>query len=472
MNAPSQINRRHFFAHAGLNLAGVALGQMLAGAADMPGARGLHHTPRAKRVIFLFQSGGPSQVDLWDHKPGLKKLHGKELPDSIRTGQRLTTMTAAQETFPVISSPYEFKRHGQSGVEVSNLLPHTARMADDLCVIRSMKTHAINHDPGISFMQTGHELPGRPSMGSWLDYGIGSANKNLPSFAVLLSYGANLADQPLSPRMWGSGFLPASHQGVNFRSGRDPILYLNDPAFAKPERKRDLLDTVAELNRRQFVRTGDTEIETRIDQYEMAYRMQKSVPELSDLSKEPAQVIDRYGPDARTPGTFAANCLMARRLAERDVRFVQLYHTGWDHHKEINRFLPELCRETDQPCAALLQDLKERDLLKDTLVIWGGEFGRTTYCQGRITDPKFGRDHHPRCFTMWMAGGGVKGGTVYGTTDDYCYNVVENEVNVHDLHATILHLLGIDHERLVFRHQGRRYRLTDIHGNVRSALLS
>ena len=464
------LQRRQFFTHSGLGLASMALGHLLR-SDGMAAARGFHHPPKAKRIIFLFQSGGPSQLDLWDYKPELRKLHGQELPDSIRTGQRLTTMTSGQKTFPLIASAYKFGQHGQSGTAVSELLPHTARMVDDLCVIRSMRTNAINHDPGISFMQTGHELPGRPSMGAWVDYGLGTVNRNLPAFAVMLSYGANLSDQPLSPRMWGSGFLPASYQGINLRSDKDPILYLNDPAFSDPNRKRDLLDTVAALNRRHLQRTGDSAIETRIDQYEMAYRMQSSVPELADLSQEPDSVFERYGPDSRIPGTFAANCLMARRLAERDVRFIQLYHTGWDHHKEISKYLPALCRETDQPSAALLRDLKERDLLQDTLVIWGGEFGRTTYCQGRINDPAFGRDHHPRCFTMWLAGGGIKGGTVHGETDEFCYNVVDRPVSVHDLHATILHQLGIDHEQLVFRHQGRRYRLTDIHGKVVNDLL-
>jgi len=472
MNEPLQsIHRRQFFARSGLGMAAMALGQLL-GAEGLAAARGLHHAPRARRVIFLFQSGGPSQLDLWDPKPGLRKLHGQELPESVRAGQRLTTMTAGQKTFPLVASPYEFQPHGQSGTPVSELLPHTARMVDELCVIRGMHTHAINHDPGISFMQTGHELPGRPSMGAWIDYGLGSANENLPAFVVLLSYGANLSDQPLSPRMWGSGFLPGNHQGINLRSGRDPIHYLSDPAFTDPERKRDLMDAVARLNRRHRERTGDPDIDTRIRQYEMAYRMQRSIPELADLSREPDHVFERYGPDSRKPGTFAANCLMARRLAERDVRFVQLYHTGWDHHKEINRYLPALCRETDQPCAALLEDLRERDLLRDTLVIWGGEFGRTTFCQGRINDPGFGRDHHPRCFTMWLAGGGVKPGTIYGQTDEFCYNVLDGPVSVHDLHATLLHLLGIDHEQLVYRHQGRRYRLTDIYGEVVKGLLA
>ena len=465
-----RLARREFFARSGMGLAGVALGQ-LAGGADVA-AGGLHHAPKAKRVIFLFQSGGPSQLDLWDPKPGLRARHGEEFPESLRAGQRLTTMTASQGRFPVIASPYRFRRHGQSGIEVSELLPHTAKMVDDLCVIRSLHTNAINHDPGISFMQTGHELPGRPSMGAWLDYGIGSENRDLPAFVVLLSYGANLADQPLSPRMWSAGFLPGSHQGVHFRGGSDPLLYLNDPAFPSPARKRGLLDALGELNRRHFERTGDSAIEARIDQYELAYRMQRSVPGLADLSGEPDATFERYGPDARVPGTFAANCLMARRLAERDVRFVQLYHTGWDHHKKIGEYLPKLCRETDQPCAALLRDLKERDLLKDTLVVWGGEFGRTTFSQGSIDDAGYGRDHHPRCFTMWVAGGGFQGGRVHGVTDEFCYNVVEDPVSVHDLHATLLHQLGIDHERLTFRFQGRRYRLTDIHGEVRTSLLA
>lgn len=478
MNAPqihTAPNRRAFLQRGAGGLGMAALWSLLqdsALAGDVPGARGLHHPPRAKRIIFLFQCGGPSQLDLWDHKPGLERLRGTELPDSIRRGQRITGMTATQSRLLIAPSQYRFTQHGQNGRWISELLPHTARVVDDLCVIRSVHTNAINHDPGITFFQTGSELPGRPSFGAWIDYGLGSLNHDLPAYVTLISNGAFDKAQPIYSRLWGSGFLPGAHQGVQFRTQGDPVLYLRDPAFAKPERKRPLLDTLQALNEERLAATGDTEIETRIRQYEMAYRMQASVPELTDLNTEPDETFRLYGDAARQPGTYAANCLLARRLAERDVRFIQLYHTGWDHHTHVPRDLPVLCRETDQATAALLTDLKRRDLLKDTLVVWAGEFGRTTYCQGSLTPNNYGRDHHPRCFTIWMAGGGVRPGIAYGATDDFCYNIVENPVHVHDVQATILHLLGIDHERLVYKFQGRRYRLTDVHGQVVKPLLA
>ena len=467
--------RREFGRRAGLGFGGMALASLLGEASgmagDVAGARGLHHAAKAKRVIFLFQSGGPSQLDLFDPKPGLTKLRGNELPDSIRMGQRITTMTSGQDTLPIAPSTFGFRRAGQTGTSLGDLLPHTAEVADDLCLIRSVSTNAINHEPGVTFFQTGHEFPGRPCMGSWVHYGLGSMNRDLPTFMVLTSNGAYRRSIPISSHLWGSGFLPSIHQGVALRPDRDPMLYLSDPGGAMPADNRGLIDVVADLNRQQQMRTGDPEITTRIRQYEMAYRLQTSVPQLADLSGEPESTFKLYGEDSRKPGTFAANCLMARRLVERDVRFVQLYHTGWDHHQEINQSLPVLCRETDQASAALIRDLKQRDLLKDTLVIWGGEFGRTTFSQGNLSDRKYGRDHHPRCFSIWLAGGGVKAGTTFGQTDDFCYNVVENPVSIHDLQATILHLLGIDHERQVFKFQGRRYRLTDVHGKVVPGLL-
>ncbi|MFT5468051.1 MAG: hypothetical protein ACI8UO_003159 [Verrucomicrobiales bacterium] len=464
-------SRRQFFQRAGVGVGGAALTNLLASPAAAAGD-GLHHAAKAKRVICLFQSGAPSQMDLWDYKPDLVKRRGADLPASVRGEQRLTGMTAGQKTFPIAPSIFKFDQHGESGRWVSELLPHTAKVADELCVVHSVHTNAINHDPGITFFQTGHEMPGRPSIGAWMHYGLGSLNEDLPSYCVLISNGAYGASQPIYSRLWGSGFLPTSHQGVQLRAAGDPVLYLDDPAFSDPTRKRQLLDAVAKLNQAQFEKTGDTEIQTRITQYEMAYRMQTSVPDLVDLGDEPESTFERYGEQSRQPGTFAANCLLARRLAERDVRFVQLYHTGWDHHGGLPGAIKTLTNETDQPCAGLIQDLKERGLLEDTLVIWGGEFGRTTYSQGKLTETNYGRDHHPRCFTVWMAGGGSKPGTAYGLTDDFCYNVAENPVSVHDFQATVLHLLGIDHERLTHKFQGRRYRLTDVHGHVVKELLA
>jgi hypothetical protein len=425
-----------------------------------------HFAPKAKRVIYMFQYGGPSQLDLFDPKPELAKLQRTELPASIRMGQRLTTMTAGQTSFPVASSFFRFARHGESGAWISELLPHTSRVADELCFIRSMHTEQINHDPGITFFQTGFQLAGRPSIGSWLAYGLGSENKDLPAYVVMTSRGSPLGDQPLADRLWSSGFLPTRYQGVKFRSGTDPVLFLSNPPGVDAKLRRRFLDDLGELNQARLAATGDVEIATRISQYELAFRMQASVPELTDLSTEPASTFELYGEQARKPGTYAANCLLARRLAERGVRFIQLFHRGWDQHARLPEMIRVQCQHTDQASAALVQDLKQRGLLDDTLLVWGGEFGRTVYCQGKLTADDYGRDHHPRCFTIWMAGGGIKRGVTYGTTDDFSYNVVENPVHVHDLHATILHCLGIDHRRLTYKYQGRHFRLTDVHGNV------
>jgi hypothetical protein len=429
-----------------------------------------HHKPAAKRVIFLFQSGGPSQLESFDPKPALARFYKQELPASIRMGQRLTTMSASQSSFPVVPSKFPFKQHGQSGAWVSDLFPHTAGIVDDLCFIRSMHTEQINHDPAVTFFQTGFQIAGRPSIGSWLNYGLGSENQDLPGFVVMISPGQGGSGQPLYDRLWGAGFLPSKYQGVKFRSIGDPVLYLNDPPGFSRQDRRAYLDTLAALNQIKLGEAGDPEIAARIAQYEMAFRMQASVPELVDLSGEPESAFKLYGEDARKPGTFAANCLLARRLAERGVRFIQLFHRDWDHHGGLPKGMPRRCQETDQPSAALVTDLKQRGLLEDTLVLWGGEFGRTVYCQGRLTDDDYGRDHHPRCFTIWLAGGGVKPGMSLGATDDYSYNITQNPVSVHDLHATILHLLGIDHKRLTYKYQGRHFRLTDVHGEVVTAV--
>ncbi len=424
-------------------------------------------------MIYLFQSGAPSQLDLFDPKPGLQDRRGAELPDSIRKGQRLTGMTSRQSSFPVAPSRFRFARHGQSGTWLSELLPQTATVADELCVVRSMHTEAINHDPAVTFFQTGAQLAGRPSIGSWLAYGLGSENADLPAFVVMVSQGSgNPNDQPLYDRLWGSGFLPTRYQGVKFRSVGDPVLYLSNPPGLDPAARRRILDDLAALNEQQLQTTGDPEIATRISQFELAFRMQSSVPELTDVSDEPDHVFDLYGPEAHKPGSFAANCLLARRLAERGVRFIQLFHRGWDQHTSLPAQIIGQCRDTDQPSAALIVDLKRRGLLDDTIVIWGGEFGRTVYCQGPLTADDYGRDHHPRCFTIWMAGGGVRPGTTHGATDDFGYNVVSDPVHVHDLHATVLHLLGIDHTRLTYRYQGRDFRLTDVRGEVVSGLLA
>src|ERR1051325_3544876 len=458
------LTRRHFFGRSGLGLAalatllseqGTAAERRAESTGGLPGVP--HFKAKAKRVIYLFQSGAPSQMDLFDYKPQLAERHGTDLPDSIRQGQRLTGMTATQEHFPIAPSRFGFAQHGRGGAWLSELLPHTARVADELCFIKTMHTEAINHDPAITFFQTGAQLAGRPSIGSWLSYGLGSENRDLPAFVALLSNGTgNPNDQPLYDRLWSSGFLPTTHQGIKFRAGNDPVLFLSNPAgFDAPARRR-MLDDLAKLNQMQFSEFGDPEIATRIAQYELAYRMQTSVPELTDVSGEPASAFELYGPEARKPGTFAANGLLARRLAERGVRFIQLFHRGWDQHTKLPTQLPGQCRDTDQPSAALIEDLKQRGLLDDTLVVWGGEFGRTVYCQGKLSQDDYGRDHHPRCFTIWLAGGGIRPGVTFGETDDYSYNIVRDPVHVHDLHATLLHCLGIDHTRLTFKFQGRQ----------------
>ncbi|QDU51609.1 DUF1501 domain-containing protein [Gimesia panareensis] len=470
-----QVNRRQFFGRSSTGIGVAALASLLnrdlfakETAGDATRVGGLpdipHFAPKAKRVIYLLQSGAPSQVDLLDHKPSLEKLHMTELPDSIRKGQRLTGMTAGQKKFPVVKSPWKFRQHGESGIWLSDLLPHMGKVADDICVINSMHTETINHDPAITFFQSGHQQPGRPSIGAWLSYGLGSETENLPSFVVLLSKNSFFQAQPLYDRLWGSGFLSSKYQGVKFRSQGDPVLYLSDPAGGSDSQRRTMLNRLAKLNQLRAEEVGDPEINARIAQYEMAYRMQTSVPELADISNESASTLELYGDDVKEPGTHAANCLLARRLAERGVRFIQVFHRGWDHHSNVQKYLPDLAKQTDQGSAALIADLKQRGMLDETLVIWGGEFGRTVYSQG---NPKtFGRDHHPRCFSIWMAGGGIKPGITYGQTDDYCYNITENPVHVHDFHATILHCLGINHERLTYRFQGRDYRLTDVHGTV------
>jgi uncharacterized protein (DUF1501 family) len=468
--SPLLLTRRHFFARSALGLGAAALGSLLG---ESIARAATHFAPKAKRVIYLFMHGGPSQLDLFDHKPGLKALHGTELPESVRGTQRLTGMTSGQKSLPVTSSLFDFKQHGQCGAWVSELMPHTAQVADDLCFIRSMHTEAINHDPAVTFLQTGHQQPGRPSLGAWCSYGLGSENSSLPAFVVLISRGsaARPAD-PLYARLWGAGFLPSGHQGVSFRSSGDPVLYLSNPAGLDGPARREELSAITELNRAQMARQLDPEIETRIAQYEMAYRMQTSVPELTALKDETDATFAAYGPQARVPGTYAANCLLARRLAERGVRFIQLYHRGWDQHYNLPSDLRLQSQDVDQPSAALIGDLKQRGLLNETLVIWGGEFGRTTYSQGKLTASNYGRDHHGRCFTMWMAGGGIRPGTLHGETDDFCYNVVRDGVHVHDLNATILNQLGIDHTRLTYRFQGRDFRLTDVHGEVVRGILS
>ncbi len=463
------LNRRTFLRQGAVGIGSLALGSLLSRCGSGAEAEANlrlalpHFAPRAKRVIYLFQSGAPSQLELFDWKPKLREMSGQDLPESVRKGQRLTGMTSGQKKFPLVGSVVDFRQHGQSGQWFSDLLPHTARVADELCVIRSMHTEAINHDPAVTFFQTGNQQPGRPSVGSWLSYGLGSENSDLPAYVVLLSRGKGNI-QPLASRVWGSAFLPSAHQGVQFRMGKDPVLYLDDPDGLDSLTRRRMLDQIAELNRIELEKTSDPEIETRIAQYEMAYRMQTSVPGLLDLKDEPDETFRLYGSDAMTPGTFASNCLMARRLSERGVRFVQLYHMGWDAHFDLKGMTSRLAKDVDQASAALITDLKRRGLLDETLVIWGGEFGRTNYSQG--LDAGFGRDHHPRCFSIWMAGGGVKKGLSWGETDDLGYNVERDGVHVLDFHATLLHLMGIDHERFVFHAQGRRFRLTDVAGKV------
>jgi uncharacterized protein DUF1501 len=479
------MTRRHFF---GLNATGIgtaALAQLLgkdlladntdkpmgAGQSGMGDSLGLpHFAPKAKRVIWLFQSGGPSQIELFDYKPALEKVRGTDLPESIRKGQRLTGMTSTQDHFPMVPSTFKFGQHGKSGTLISELLPQTAKIVDEICIIKSMHTEAINHDPAITFFQTGAQIAGRPSIGAWLSYGLGTESKDLPAFVVMITQGGG--DQPLYDRLWGSGFLPTKYQGVKFRSVGDPVLYLTDPPGFDREMRRQYLDSLGELNQMRLKDFGDPEISTRIAQYEMAFRMQSSVPELTDISKEPDSVFELYGEDARKPGTYAASCLLARRLAERGVRFTQIFIRGWDHHGKLPIELPRRCKATDQASAALVMDLKARGMLDETLVIWGGEFGRTVYCQGRMTEDDYGRDHHPRCFSLWMAGGGIKPGMSYGETDEFSYNITVDPVHVHDLQATILRCLGIDHTRLTFKYQGRSFRLTDISGEVVTKVLA
>jgi hypothetical protein len=466
----AQLSRRAFIHRCTLGTAALATllnEDGLAQSSAQTGDAVPHFAPKAKRVIYLFQSGAPSQLDLFDPKPGLEKFRGQNLPDSIRQGQRLTGMTAYQSSFPTAPALFKFARHGQSGASLSELLPHTAKVVDSLSFIKSMHTEQINHDPAITFSLTGFQLAGRPSMGSWIAYGLGSENKDLPAFVVMVSLGTgNTADQPLYDRLWGGGFLPSRYQGVKFQSGADPVLYLSNPAGIDAQVRRRFLDDLAKLNRKNAASVGDPEILSRVAQYEMAYRMQSSVPELTDLSKEPEKTFERYGPDARKPGTYAANCILARRLAERGVRFIQLFHRGWDQHNNCPRQIRNQARDTDQPTAALVEDLKERGMLDDTLVIWGGEFGRTVYSQGTLTEDNYGRDHHPRCYTIWLAGGGIKPGATIGETDDFSYNIARDPVSVFDLNATILHCLGIDHTRLTYKYQGRYFRLTDVHGEV------
>lgn len=464
-----QFTRRDFLQKTSLGLGAFALGSMLnpgllantMGGGHVPGP---HFAPKAKRVIYLFQSGGPSHLDLFDYKPLLNKLNGQEIPDEIVQGQRLTGMSAGQGSKPLAGSHFNFKQHGDSGAWVSNLMPHTAGIVDELCFVKSMHTDAINHDPAATFIQTGSQLPGRPSLGAWLSYGLGSDNENLPSFVVLVT--KDKFGQPLYSRLWGNGFLPSRYQGVQFRAGKNPVLYLNNPPGVTENGRINQLEHLEELEKINAAKTMDPEIQSRIKQYEMAFKMQTSVPDIMDVDKEPEYIYDMYGPDAKKPGTYAANALLARRLIEKGVKCVQLYHQGWDHHGNLPNAIKTQCKETDQPTAALIMDLKQRGLLEDTLVVWGGEFGRTSYTQGKLTDTTYGRDHHPKCFTIFMAGAGVKPGFSYGTTDDYGYNIIDKPVHVHDLQATILHQLGVNHEKLTFKHQGRRYRLTDQFGSV------
>ena len=462
------ITRRHFFGRTALGLGTAALASLLprragaatstGGLADLP-----HFAPRAKRAIYLFMNGGPSQMDLFDYKPAMDKLFDKDLPESIRNGQRLTTMTSGQTRFPVAPSKYKFAQHGQCGAWVSELMPWTAKMVDRLAFIKSVNTEAINHDPAVTYICTGHQLPGRASLGAWLSYGLGTENQNLPAFVVMTaSWTGRKEAQAIYNRLWGSGFLPSKHQGVALRSNGDPVLFLSNPAGVDAATRRRMLDALARLNQKQLDEVADPETQARIAQYEMAFRMQSSVPELMDISREPKRILDMYGPDVHKPGTFAASCLLARRLTERGVRFVQIFHRGWDQHFNIAGDLPNQCRDVDQPCFALIRDLEQRGLLDETLVVWGGEFGRTIYCQGKLTRENYGRDHHPRCFTVWMTGGGIKGGVTHGQTDDFSYNVVADPVHIHDLNATILHCLGIDHRRLTFKSQGLDMRLTGV----------
>ncbi|MEX6689067.1 DUF1501 domain-containing protein [Danxiaibacter flavus] len=469
-------NRRKFLSRLSLGIGSMALGSLLipdlfsSGSEETIMAGLPHFAPKAKRIIYLFQNGAPSQLDLFDYKPKLQEMHGQDLPASIRMGQRLTGMTADQTHFPLAGTVFKFGEYGRARAQISELLPYTAGVADDLCIIKTIWTEAINHDPALTFFQTGAQVGNRPSMGAWLSYGLGSENKNLPAFCVLLSKGKGNG-QGVYSKLWSNGFLDSIHQGVQFSSGENPVLYLNNPDAIDKADRRKMLDKIAELNTASYQQFGDPEINTKIQQYEMAFRMQTAVPEITDMSKEPESIIKLYGPDCLVPGTYAANCLLARKLSENGVRFVQLYHQGWDAHGDLPGQIKGQCKDVDQASAALITDLKQRGLLDETLVIWGGEFGRTNYCQGKLTLDNYGRDHHPRCFTVWMAGGGVKPG-VYGETDEFGYNIASNPVHVHDFHATILNQMGLDHEKLTFRHLGRRYRLTDVAGKVIKDLIA
>jgi hypothetical protein len=471
---PGSMGRREMLQQFGMGLGSIALSQLLAtpdaATAQEKGHYKLERVPQAKRIIYLFQSGGPSQIDLFDYKPELEKVHGEQLPSDIRKGQRLTSMSGNQASLPMVKSPFKFSQHGESGQWMSELLPHIAKIADELCIVRSMHTEAINHGPAVTHMQTGSQFPGRPSMGAWLDYGLGTENENLPSFVVLVT--KNKGGQPLITRLWGSGFLPSKYQGTRFRSGKDPVLYLSNPQGLDSTGRRLMLDRLRELHELKLAEAADPKLEDRIAQYELAFRMQSSIPDVTNVADEPEHIFKLYGDAARQPGSFAANCLLARRLAERGVRFIQLYHPGWDQHGGLVGGLRGQAKETDQASAALVMDLKQRGLLEDTIVIWGGEFGRTNYCQGKLNGNNFGRDHHPRCFSLWMAGGGYKGGVTYGETGPLGYNIHENPMHVHDFHATLLHQLGIDHEQLTYRYQGRRFRLTDVHGQVVREIVS
>ena len=480
-NENSKYGRRDFLTKTSLGLGALALSGLINPLTAAPkltkeaafnGALGnLHFNPKVKRVIYLFQSGGPSHMELFDYKPALQKMQGTEIPESVLRGQRLTGMSSGQASLPLVGSKFGFKQYGESGSWVSELMPHTAKIVDELCFIKSMHTNAINHDPAVTFMQTGSQFPGRPSIGSWMSYGLGSDNENLPAFVVLITKGKQ-GGQPLYARLWGNGFLPSQHQGVQFRAGKNPVLYLQNPPGVSAEGRREQLDIMDKLGKISHEATGDPEILSRMQQYEMAFRMQTSVPEIMDTDGEPDYIYDMYGEESKEPGTFAANCLLARRLAERDVKFIQLYHQGWDAHGGLPGLMKRQCGETDKASAALITDLKQRGLLEDTLVVWGGEFGRTSYSQGQITSENYGRDHHPKCFTIFMAGAGVKKGFTLGSTDEFGYNITSDPVHVHDFHATLLHLLGVDHERLNFKYQGRRFRLTDVHGHVVKDILA
>jgi hypothetical protein len=486
-----KLDRRQFLTKTSLGLGAMAIGTLMGkslfgngnGSASRiitPGSSSVeedilkaipHFAPKAKRVVYLFMSGGPSQFETFDYKPGLAAMAGQGLPDSVRKGQRLTGMSGNQSVLPVAPSFCNFARHGKTATWVSDLLPHTAKVVDDLCIIKTLNSEAINHDPAITFFQTGNQQPGRPSIGSWVSYGLGSDNNNLPTFIVLVSKNGQ-KDQPLYARLWGNGFLPSKHQGVQFGAGKDPVLYLNNPDGYDGKDRKEMLEYLSKLNKLQNEPYGDPEVDARIAQYEMAYRMQTSVPEVMSMANEPKEIFELYGPDSRDPGTYAANCILARKLLEKDVKFVQLYHQGWDQHSGLPSGITAQCKATDQATAGLITDLKRRGLLEDTLVVWGGEFGRTVYSQGKLTPTDYGRDHHPRCFTIWMAGAGVKAGISYGETDDFSYNIVKDPVHVHDLQATMLYLMGVDHERLTYKFQGRRFRLTDVEGKVVKNILS